>query len=102
MKNNTETLSVGLKTGTNKNTNPTFRFTQETLDKFDSIFPYEGWLQEGLWVYENPFKGYPVETPQRYKNEKFFVQVGFGGVQYIDGWNPNGMTIDQIIDKLKN
>ncbi len=74
-----------------------FRFTEKTLKKFDSIFPYEGTLEDGLWVYNNPFKfiGYPKEQ------EKFFVQVGFGKVMYIDGWIPDGMTLKQIIEKLK-
>lgn len=74
-----------------------FRFTKETLKKFDSIFKYEGTLEEGLWVYSNPFKfvGYPQEQ------EKFFVQVGFGKVMYINGWSPDGMTLKQIIEKLQ-
>lgn len=74
-----------------------FKFTEKTLKKFDSIFPYEGTLQDGLWVYTNPFKfvGYPKEE------EKFFVQVGNGAVMYINGFKPDGMTLEQIIEKLK-
>ena len=74
-----------------------FRFTKETLKKFDSIFSYEGQLEDGLWVYNNPFKfvGYPQEQ------DKFFVQVGFGKVMYINGWIPDGMNLKQIIEKLK-
>jgi hypothetical protein len=73
-----------------------FRFTEKTLKKFDSIFPYEGQLEDGLWVYNNPFK---LKYPK--KQEKFFVQVGFGKVMYVDGWSPDGMTLKQIIEKLK-
>jgi hypothetical protein len=67
-----------------------FRFTTQTLNKFEKEFPYVGTLQNGLWVHENPYKG-----------TKFFVQVGNGQVMFIDGWEPSGYTVTQIIEKLK-
>ena len=77
-----------------------FRFTEKSLKYFDSIFPFEGQLETGLWVYENPFVKQINETSNKTTN--FFVQVGGGGVLWIDGWSPDEMNLTQIINKLKN
>jgi hypothetical protein len=68
-----------------------FRFTEETLNNFDAIFNYVGTLEDGLWVYENPFNN----------NKTFFVQVGYGRVLYVNGWCPDGMSFVEIVNKLK-
>ena len=72
----------------------TFRFTEETLIKFDSVFTFLGNAEPGVWLYQNPFK------TKDDKGGLFLVQVGNGGVRYIAGWEPTGLTIDQIIAKL--
>ena len=68
-----------------------FRFTEETLNKFDAMFNYQGTLEHGLWVYHNPFT-----------NKNFFVQVGNGKTMFVDGWCPDGMTFQEIVNKLTN
>lgn len=68
-----------------------FRFTTQTLNEFDKEFPNVGELEPGLWVHKNPYKG-----------REFLVQVGNGGVMFIDGWEPSEYNLTQIIQKLKN
>jgi hypothetical protein len=75
-----------------------FKFTTESLMKFDSIFDYLGTMQEGVWLYENPFA---KKDPLRYDKANFIVQCGNGGVMYIGGFSTMGMTFDQIVDRLK-
>ena len=77
----------------NKNKNKMkndFCFTEETLNKFDAIFNYVGTLQNGVWIYQNPFT-----------NKTFLVQVGNGKTMFVDGWSPDGMTFQKIVNKLK-
>ena len=76
-----------------------FKFTDATLKKFDSIFKYKGNLEPGLWVYNNPFKEAINESSN--KDVDFFIQVGGGSVLWIDKWSPDGMTFEQIVNKLK-
>jgi hypothetical protein len=80
------------------NTKEKFKFTVESLLKFDTIFEYYETAKEGLWLYKNPFA---AKHPTRYANPFFFVQVGGGHVLYIDGWCPDGMEFDEIVEKLK-
>ena len=84
-----------------KNSNPTFRFTNETLADFDTHFRYVGTIKEdNIWIYEDPDNKLDNETAvTQYRS--FFVQVGNGGVIEIDGFSPNGMTLEQIITKIK-
>ena len=92
-----------------KNKKKMFKFTSKSLKRFDEIFSYDGNLEEGLWVYENPYKteiiphftseGKWINKPVQ---KAFFVQVGGGGVEYIDGWKPDGMSFNKIVNKLKS
>jgi hypothetical protein len=84
-----------------KNKKKMFKFTSKSLKRFDEIFSYNGKLEDGLWAYENPYKiGTDYES---YDNSyTFFVQVGGGGVEYIDGWKPDGMSFNKIVNKLKS
>ena len=75
-----------------------FKFTTESLNKFDSIFNYIGTLQEGVWLYENPFA---EKHPLHYDKKNFIVQVGGGYVNFINGFVPDGMTFDEIVSRLK-
>lgn len=66
------------------------KFTEETLNKFDKVFTYNGTLETGLWAYE-------------YKAKHFFVQVGGGCVAFINNIEiPKSLNdIDKLIDMVK-
>ena len=74
----------------------TFKFTTPALwDEFTKEFKYMGSFNDNISFYYNPYTDRGISITMAQIGDHLHIYE-------IDGWNPEGMTIEQVIDKLKN
>ena len=74
----------------------TFKFTTPaSWDVFTKEFRYMGAFNDNISIYYNPYtdRGFSITM----------AQIGTAlHIYEIDGWKPEGMTIEEVVEKLKN